>query len=138
MDFRQFVDAVVAQDERNVFVKASAAPSDMPCALRHFYEIYDPVDVEIVLGDLTSIKLTSMNEISALQADYTTMDGVYIFATCEGDPIAFQAGAIVTWTHGRRQPKVEKLADSFDQWLLQVIEAMKKATRSHTSHDEIV
>lgn len=128
VDYRPFIAAAEAQDARNTFATArtNQADTQLPAGLRHFYTVCDPTDVEIVLSDLTSIKLTPLHGLAPLQQEYSPVEHGFVFATREGDPIACLNGEIVTWAHGSRHPAVEKLADDFDLLLEKVIADMKE------------
>ncbi|MNE83853.1 hypothetical protein D3C80_1807060 [compost metagenome] len=128
VDYRPFIAAAEAQDARNAFTidRMNQSDTQLPAGLRHFYTMCDPADVEIVLSDLTSIKLTPLHGLTPLQQEYASVEDGFVFATREGDPIACLNGEIVTWAHGSRHPAVEKLADNFDSWLEKVVADMKE------------
>ena len=125
MNYDEFVSIVKNQDSRNIFRESTAALNELPEELKHFYEKYDPADVEIVLKDLTSIKLYPKQDLLSLQMQYRLGEGRFVFATREGDPIAFEDGKIITCAHGNNSIKVEVISINFEEYLDIISEMMK-------------
>ena len=126
MDYRQFITTVMAQDERNIFSISLGSWEGLPKAIQPFFNEFSPDDVEVILNDMTSIKLFPLSELYSLQEEYKPAKGLYVFATHEGDPIACRGEEIVTWSHGSHYISIEKLADSIDAWISMVVLNMKK------------
>lgn len=125
MNYDEFVGIVKNQDARNIFQESTTILNELPEELKHFYEKYEPADVEIVLKDLTSIKLYPKRELLSLQMQYRLGEGRFIFATREGDPIAFENGKVITCAHGSNSIKVEVISKSFEEYLDIIAEMMR-------------
>ena len=114
MDYNDFVELVKRQDPRNIFKPCDLDLSFIPQQLRMFYALYNPIDVEIILGDSTSIRLCPVNFLKKLQYEHSIAQMAFVFATREGDAIYFMDNGIFTYAHGSTVDKHEKIADSFD------------------------
>lgn len=125
MNFDEFVSIVKNQDARNIFQESTSVLNELPEELKPFYEKYDPTDVEIVLKDLTSIKLYPKQDLLSLQRQYRLGEGRFIFATREGDSIAFEDGKVITCAHGSNSIKVEVISKSFEEYLDIIAEMMR-------------
>lgn len=128
MSYDSFIENIKRQDERNKFGLTSESNIDfLPNSLKEFYINVNPEDVEIVLEDLTSIKLYPLHQLMDLQKEYKNVGG-FIFATHEGDPIYIKDGKVFRAVHGSGIWSLEKesLAESFKMFLEYVMKAMKK------------
>jgi len=125
LDYTEFINAVIKQDERNTFERSGDINLELPKELVPFFSQYVPVDVEIVLNDLTSVKLYPANRLKSLQNEYNLGDKYFVFATRESDPIAIMDGKIVTCAHGSKLPQIEIIASNFDAYIHELLNAMK-------------
>jgi len=117
MNFDDFVKSVVKQDDRNKFLKSANIPKTVPKNCIEFYRKYDPVDVEVTLSDLTSVKFCTLSSIDEVNSIYELGKDCFIFATREGDPIFIKGGHVYTWTHGSTNMNFDKIAESFEKYI---------------------
>lgn len=115
MIYNDFVRCAILEDKRNVFVKCGEVVSCLPEALRGFYCEFNPVDVEITLQSIGSVKLFPVSELSELQKDYELSPKCFVFATSDGDPIFLLEGKVYTSLPEVFNP--ELIADSFNKFL---------------------
>ena len=127
MKYDEFVNAVTRQDARNKFERSKGAMPHMPKGLKEFYSQYNPCDVEIVLADMTSIKMYSQAKLLSFQVEYGADDDQFVFATREGDPIAINDNKIITSAHGSKKTRVEVVSESFDEFVCWILKEMKRA-----------
>ena len=121
MDYNDFVELVQRQDTRNTFKTCDINLSFMPQQLQMFYALYNPIDVEIVLADLTSIRLCPVSGLKKIQYEYPIDKKAFVFATREGDAIYHMPDGIFTCAHGSNVIKHEKIADSFDSFIEKIV-----------------
>ena len=118
-----FVKLIQLQDNRNIFATVSRH-NIIPC-LAPLYSKYDPIDVEIVLKDLTAIRLYPLDQFALLSREYNFANSsIVIFATWEGDPIYVENDKIYIATHGIGEYLPEAKFDSlnlFLEWIVQNI-----------------
>lgn len=130
MVYDDFVILVQRQDSRNVFQPCDSDLSFVPVPLRSFYITYNPVDVEILLADSTSVRFSPVKHLKKLQDEYDINDSSFIFATKDGDPIYFKFDGVFIGTHGSSIFKENKLSDNFDSYIEmlsnEMIEKMRK------------
>lgn len=127
MVYDNFVQKVKRQDPRNIFEPCNTDLSFIPQRLRAFYKLYNPVDVEVVMADSTSIRLCPVGYLKKLQLEYPIDRTAFIFATKEGDAIYLMPGGIYTRTHVSTVNKHTKIADSFDAFIEMInIEMLKR------------
>lgn len=116
MEYAAFVQKAMAQDGRNRFAKYTGPLPLVPEAMRPFYCEYDPVDVEVTIrGGI--VRLIPAAELEEVGLEYPQLDGEFVFATSNGDPIFLYEGAVYVIPHGVSQPEWEKLADSLEEYL---------------------
>ena len=126
MDYNDFVELVQRQDARNIFKACDVNLSFMPQPLQMFYALYNPIDVEIVLADLTSISLCPVSGLKEIQYEYPIDKNAFVFATKEGDAIYHMPNGIFTCAHGSSVIKHEKIADSFDSFIEKIANEIRK------------
>lgn len=118
-----FVKLVQLQDNRNKF--AAISRHNIIPSLAPLYSKYDPIDVEIVLKDLTAIRFYPLDQFALLSSEYNFANSsVVIFATWEGDPIYVENDKIYIATHGIGEYLPEAKFDSlnlFLEWIVQNI-----------------
>lgn len=115
MDYSEFVSKAAAQDERNKFMKYVGELGFIPSEARDFYQNFNPVDVEIGMNG-SSVRLYPVSELTDLQKEYDYLHAQFVFATCNGDPIFLYQGRVYTCPHGVKAPKLEKIADSWNDF----------------------
>ncbi|MDD4728837.1 MAG: hypothetical protein PHN55_08825 [Dysgonamonadaceae bacterium] len=125
MDYLKFVNAIIAQDNRNVINKVQRQITDIPKQILGFFCQYDPIDVEIVMKDLSAVVLYPYSYLHQLQSEYNFGKEYFIFATKNSDPIALFNGKVVTLAHGSRNLVFEIIADNFDEYIVRLIKNMK-------------
>ncbi|PLT33630.1 hypothetical protein [Bacillus sp. V5-8f] len=128
MRYGSFIVQIEHQDERNQFSTVSEEAVDfLPNPLREFYMEANPEDVEIILENLTSIRLYPLHQLRDLQKEYKIIQG-FIFATLEGDPIVINDGKVFIAVHGSGAWTFEKesFVESFDMFLEYIIKNLKE------------
>jgi hypothetical protein len=128
MSYDSFIENIKCQDERNKFGTTSESDVDfLPNSLKELYINANPKDVEIVLENLTSIKLYPLHQLIDLQKEYKNVDG-FVFATHEGDPIFIMDGKVFRAVHGSGTSILDKetLADSIDNFIEFIMNVMRK------------
>lgn len=73
----------------------------IPKSLIRFYKQANPIDVEVVLDDLTSVKFFPVNALEDLQSEYDLSKDSFVFASREGDPILIKEQKIYTQYMGK-------------------------------------
>jgi hypothetical protein len=124
VDYSKFIKSIESQDERNIINRTHRRISDIPSQLQEFFNQYDPVDVEIVMEDMSGIKLYSYSYLKELQREYNLGEEYFIFATKNSDPIALHKQKVVIALHGTKEIMIEELASSFEGYISQIIETM--------------
>lgn len=117
MVYSNFVKLAQKQDTRNNFEPCDIDLTFVPLPLRSFYTTTNPVSVEIVLTDLSSVRFSPVGFLGQLQKEYEFKDTSFIFATQEGDPIYYKADGIYTCAHGSPSIKETKISDNFDDYI---------------------
>lgn len=112
-----FVKMAQEQDPRNEFQQCDTDLSFIPDSLRSFFNLYNPVDVEIALNDSNSIRFCPVQHLEQLQKDYALDEFAFVFATKEGDPIYFRPEGIFICAHGSALKQESKITNSFDDFL---------------------
>ena len=120
MDYSGFVSKAVVQDKRNKFMKYDGELSFIPSEARDFYQNFNPIDVEIGMNG-SSVRFYPVLELVDLQKEYDYLHAQFVFATCNGDPIFLYQGHIYTCPHGVTAPKLEKIADNWDNFFSALI-----------------
>jgi hypothetical protein len=121
--YEKFVIKAKQQDERNDFGQLEDSTSNsLPEPVREFYNYANPIDVELRMADLTSIKFYSADSLPALQQEYRMPEEYFVFATREGDPIFIKDGKVYTAVHGTGEWEKELLFNSFNEFLENIID----------------
>jgi hypothetical protein len=122
MDYTQFVEFLKKQDARNVIIETKSCINNMvlPDELKLFYQNYNPVDVEINFNGL-GLRFYSIEDLYELQQEYSYIKDIFVFASCNSDPVFLKDGKIFTCPHGVSKPNFEELACSFDAYLLRLM-----------------
>lgn len=124
MTYADFTNLAQSQDSRNNFQPCNADLSFLPVPLRLFYTTHDPVDVEIVLHDSTSVRFCPMKYLKQIQKEYAIEDSSFIFATQEGDPIYYKPDGIFKSAHGASDTNETKISDNFDSYIEMLLKEM--------------
>lgn len=117
MIYDDFVSLAKRQDSRNTFQPCETDLSFVPVQLRSFYTLYNPVNVEIVMHDSTSIRFCPVKYLEQLQDEYALDKAAFIFATQEGDPIYYSPEGISICPHGLSIIRGNRITDSFDAYI---------------------
>jgi len=135
MSYKSFVNKAIEEDKRNKFEEYSGdryALGMVPQDLREFYEKYNPVDVEVQMTKFYPVGPRLKN----LQSEYSFLEGKFVFATINGDPVFLKGKSVYTCPHGDSDPKHEKIAGSFMEYLDTLVS--KEEVKESTETTEIV
>ena len=119
MLYNKFVNWAIAYDERNIFEK-HIAPLNLD-AIPNFYRFYTPLDVEISFNG-SSLRFIPASELEAIAKEYNYLDFDFLFATSNGDPFFIKDNSVYTCSHGTATPNIERIANSFDDFLRLIME----------------
>ena len=117
MAYDDFVNLSQRQDSKNKFQPDDTDLSFVPVPLRLFYSTNNPVDVEIIMHDSTSVRFSPAKYLKQIQKEYAFDESSFIFATQEGDPIYHKTNGIFICAHGTSASKETKISDSFDSYI---------------------
>ena len=109
MNFEDFKKYAVAIDSNNIFGECDDVPTIVPEFLKIFYKKFNPIDVEVEI-DNAIVRFYPANQLNILQEEYNISD-VFIFATCNGDPIFIHNGAVYSCAHGNDKSQWELLTN---------------------------
>lgn len=116
-----FIKRVMQQDIRNHFTVPSTCafyPEIAP-----LYSKWEPIDVEVVLTDLTAIHFYPSKDFKRVSNEYGFSDSqIVVFASWEGDPIFIKDGKVCLAMHGTGEYKIDKdffSLNDFIQWIVQ-------------------
>lgn len=118
--FKRFVQTAVTQDDRNRFTEYAGNLEGIPSVLHTFYQKYNPEDVEIIYG-ADVIHFIPAQKLMQVKQEYPYLDTDIIIATINGDPVFMKRQKVYTCPHGTKQPKIEKMADSFEELIEELI-----------------
>lgn len=124
--YQDFKSLAKKQDARNRFENCSIEGVKIPEELIDFYEQCNPTDVEIVMQDLTSIKFFPIDYLDTLQSEYGFTKDHFVFASREGDPILLKNRKVYTAVHGSGTWVIERIFDSFVDFIKNLVEEMNK------------
>lgn len=116
MLFDDFVKKVCALDKRNVFKKPTKVDKTLP----EFYSCYDPVDVEFD-SKIGVIRMIPTEKLKKVTEGYSYIGLDLVFATINGDPLFLKGNTVYICTHGCDNPKLEKVANTFNVFLKTII-----------------
>jgi len=116
MDYTAFVRKAKEQDSRNIFEAYTGNLDVVPNELKPFYRACNPVDVELDINDAV-VRFCPAVELPEMQQEYSYINAQFVFATSNGDPIFLREGTVYTCAHGMKEPKWEKLSDSFERYI---------------------
>ena len=112
----QFVEKAIRQDKRNIFSLYNGVLINIPLEFQEFYKVYNPVDVEIKTKKFGNIWFCPAERLDEIKSEYNFYpNSVFIFATCNGDPIFMENGKIYTSYESSYSP--EFLADTLNDFL---------------------
>ena len=116
MKIELFVEKAIKQDKRNVFSSYKGILMNTPSEFHEFYKEYNPVDVEIKTKKMGNIWFCPAERLDEIKSQYSFYpNSVFIFATCNADPIFMEYGKIYTSYESHYLP--ELLADSLNTFL---------------------
>lgn len=124
MIYQNFINIAQLQDSRNIFEPCDSDLSFVPLPLRSFYQETNPVKVEIILDDLTSVCFCPVKYLLRLQDEYDFKYPAFIFATQEGDPIYYKPNGVFRCSHSDFSHKETNISDSFDSFIEMLIKKM--------------
>jgi len=116
MNYSIFVKKAIEKDSRNTFVTYADDISKIPTDLQMFYQSYNPVNVEIDT-DNGLIHFYPAEDLTELSKDYSYIGNIFVFATINSDPIFINDKIVYTCPHGINNPKWEKVAESFEEYI---------------------
>ncbi len=114
MKYDFFVKKAKEQDDRNVFSSLKEVKG-VPSDLIDFYELINPVDVEVSINEV-DVLFFDYDNLVETQKMYRIVDG-FVFASCNGEPIYIKNGQIYTCVFGQKEIIEEKIANSFEDYL---------------------
>ena len=103
MNFSSFALKAIELNRQNKFEKCNENINIVPDDFKEFYRNYNPVDVEIEI-DNAIVRFYPVINLSELQVEFSYINAQFIFASCNGDPIFYEAGKIYTCPHGVKDP----------------------------------
>ena len=115
MLIEDFIKRSIEQDKRNIF-QSTVSNNNLPIPLRRFYEIANPVDVEVIMNG-NAIKFIPADELEKSKSEYSLGDERFIFATCNGDPIYIYQDRVYTCYHAINKIEDELIAEKFSLFL---------------------
>ena len=118
--YQEFVNKAIFQDKRNIFEKYNGDLSIVPSEIIEFYREHDPVDVEIIYKSYP-IRFAPAKGLEEMMSEYGYLNAELVIASCNGDPIFIKDGKVFTCPHGTKNPKSEKIAESFGDFLKSII-----------------
>ena len=127
MDYSKFIDMIIKQDGRNIIEKSNVKATGIPLQLVDFYSNYNPIDAEVVLENLSAVKLYPYSYLQNLQEEYQLGQEFFVFATKNSDPIAIAKEGVITFAHGGNSgTEIEVLAKTFDDYICKLMNDLKK------------
>ncbi len=112
MIYDEFVDAMGKLNPSNCFAKGPGEKT----LYNRFYELYDPHGVEFEL-DIGNVFMVPYGKIKKLTEEYSYTGCDYVFALNNGEPIFVKEGKVYTCCNGTDSPRLELLADSYEDFL---------------------
>lgn len=118
MNFKDFKEYAVAVDSNNIFEECDNVPDVVPEFMKSFYQKFNPVDVEVEI-DNAIVRFYPAEQLKRLQQEYSISD-VFIFATCNGDPIFIYDGNVYSCAHGSDKSQWELMTNElYNYFMLQ-------------------
>ena len=116
MIYDEFVKGISKLDSSNKFIKSKVTNNPY----NKFYDFYDPRGVEFEFNGGV-VFMIPYDKIDKVTADYHILNANYVFATCNGDQYFVKNGKVYTCCHGMKKPDLEFLAESFEDFLKNVL-----------------
>lgn len=123
MLYDDFADKVIKQDNRNSFEKYTSELTACDESAANFYKQFNPIDVEVEYDDMT-IRFIPALKLSDMLKLYEYLNADMVFAECYSDPIFIKNKAVYMCSHGTANPKLEKLANSFDEYITKITQGI--------------
>ena len=121
MVFAEFVQKALAQDNRNHFGTYDGSLNEVPKSMVPLYREYNPLDVEINSDQFGTIRFIPADELSEARAEFSFIQGAFIFARSNGDPIFLYKEKVYVCPHGVTAPQWELLADELEQFFSAIL-----------------
>lgn len=121
MYYKDFVVKATALDGLNYFEPFYGNLDIVPDDIKPFYRDCNPVDVELGANGV-GIRLCPADKLQELQSEYKYINALFVFATCNGDPIFINDGCVYTCVHGTPDSQHEKKAESFVDYLKSLVD----------------
>ena len=115
MIYDDFVKLMIEQGKKIVPFNGN-----VPAKYPKFYSRFNPVRVYVEY-DSNYIHLLPIDELEKMTKKYRNVECDLVFATCNSDPIFLKNGKVYTCEHGANNPKIEFLANSFEDFLKMVM-----------------
>ena len=116
MIYDEFVHKVSKFDISNCFEKSKITNNPY----NKFYDLYNPMGVEFEYNS-RNIFMIPYKKISDITKDYDNINADYVFAISDGDPYFVKNKKVYTCCHGTSKPRLELIADSFEDFLLKIV-----------------
>lgn len=126
MDYSLFINKMLKQDSRNRITPQGTSKHWLPKGLKELYSSYELEDAQVILINNCSVKFYPTYELIELQKDYDGSGERFVFATIEGDPIYIMNDEVYRGLHGTEESKLEKLSDSFEDFIWDISINMKE------------
>lgn len=114
MNYDVFVKKCLEYDKRNKFDERDL--DDLPAGIPALYAKYDPIDVEVEFNGC-ALMFVPYSKLPKMLKEYSYLNAESVFATSNGDPFFVKKGVIYTCAHGDKEPDLEKVASSFDDFI---------------------
>ena len=88
-----------------------------------FYNFYNPKRVEFEYNNV-DLLLLPYSKIDKITKDYAYLECDFVFGLANSDPYFVKGGKVYTCYHGDSKPDLEFIANSFDEFLKQIMEAL--------------
>ncbi len=121
MIYDEFVNEISKIDNTNIFNKSSVTDN----SYNDFYNFYNPCGVEFEFNS-SVVFMIPYEKIAEITEEYNYLKSDYVFAICNSDPFFVKDKKVYTCCHGTNNPKLELIANSFEEFLKFVLRGVNK------------
>lgn len=119
MLYLDFVNKLQASFKHIVFEKSELTEN----RYSDFYSFYNPKQVEFEYNG-TDLLLLPYSKIEQITKEYAYLKSDFVFGLANSDPYFVKDGMVYTCYHGDENPDLEFIANSFDDFLKQILEVL--------------
>jgi len=112
MIYDNFVEKLSAYSKYIIFEKSENKENPY----NPFYNLYNPKQVEFEFNS-SDIIMLPYQKIAKISEEYLYLDCDFVFALANSDPYFVKGGKVYTCYHGDRNPDLEFVANSFEEFL---------------------